>query len=123
MDKKQFILDTLLPYKENPKLCGYDNKDSRCMYLMEDGRKCAVGKHMKEGEWQREKVSYNILVQRYEPTKFFTDEALAQNLSDDEWQYIQHYHDEVAAGYFTLANNVLDHLEQSTGQTFPELRL
>ena len=46
---KEFILKSLLPYKQNPELCGHNG--SVCVYLTEDNKKCVIGQYMKEGEW------------------------------------------------------------------------
>jgi hypothetical protein len=120
MSKKQFILETLLPYKENPSLCGYS--DNSCDYLTHDGKKCAVGKHMRQGEWQKSQQNYTKLIQKYNPSDFFTAKALAQNLSREEWIAIQQYHDTIAMNNCCKnVNDVVNLLEITTGLKFPEL--
>ena len=50
--KKEQILEILLPYKENVENCAVGSFGT-CLYLTEDGKKCAVGKMLKEGAWQK----------------------------------------------------------------------
>jgi len=116
--KREFILSTLLPFKKDPSTCGYEN--SGCVYLASNGNKCAVGKHMKEGAWQKEcSATYGFLLTKYKKEDFLTDEALEQDLTYEEWETMQHYHDRLAASLDT--NIPLELLEDATGLKFPEL--
>jgi len=46
--KRQFVLDTLLPYKEDPSTRGIGVNGS-CVYLnKKNGNKCAFGMHLKD---------------------------------------------------------------------------
>lgn len=112
---RQFILDTLLPYKQNPKLCAAEG--GQCLYLTKDGRKCAVGKHMKEGEWQEYLQGFNTLVLRYDKESILTEEALSHNLTDDIWLAMQEYHDSLLMNDKVYSRR----LEELTGLKFPEL--
>tara|TARA_R110000851_G_scaffold107744_1_gene228227 strand:+ start:4307 stop:4705 length:399 start_codon:yes stop_codon:yes gene_type:complete len=94
--QKQFILDTLLPYKEDPTTCGYEV--SSCLYLTGDGKKCAVGKHLITGEWQNHTGDYNGLIDTYNAEDIFTQEALDQKLPSRVWRAMQFYHDNLALG-------------------------
>jgi len=123
MDKRQFILDTLLPYKQDPSTCGFFK--SSCMYLTEDGRKCAVGKHMKPGPWQDIQASVVGIDTKYGLTNVLTDEANAMNLTVKEWQAIQGYHDALNGSSSSMVmtmNFHLENLEKVTGLKFPELK-
>ena len=116
--KREFILDTLLPFKENPSTCAYEN--GNCVYLAENDNKCAIGKHMKEGGWQLSIGGFSELLADYEKEDFLTNEALEQNLTNDEWSYIQGYHDKLAdTGKIGIS---LVTLERKTGLKFPELK-
>jgi len=126
MDKRQFILDTLLPYKENPETCAANN--GTCYYLMVDGRKCAVGKHMIEGEHQQFKGDVDSLHYQFGLDKVLTDEAKQIGLKVIEWMYIQLYHDtlsEFSDGGRTSydVNLRVLRLEETTGLEFPELKI
>lgn len=44
MTPKEFALKTIAPYYSNPSTCGFNGIS--CLYLTEDGRKCAVGKYL-----------------------------------------------------------------------------
>jgi hypothetical protein len=92
--KKQFILDTLLPYKENPKSCAIG--DDGCMYLMEDGRKCAVGKHMLKGEWQSSMGNVECVFRNFGEKKVLKKYAIMQKLTNKQWCSMQAYHDMLA---------------------------
>ena len=113
---QEFILDTLLPYKENPKLCGYDYKNEECCYLTKDGKKCAVGKHMKEGPWQNYSNSFEELIESYTPEEFLTDEAFEQNIPTYVWQAMQEYHDFLATDSIKdTINDKVNFIEKETG--------
>lgn len=113
---RQFILDTLLPYKKNPELCAKDC--GSCLYLTTDNRKCAVGKHMKKGEWQQFQEGFSNLISSYSKESFFTKRALSHNLTDDIWCTIQCYHDNLAEYGHVYG---VGQLESLTGLKFPEL--
>jgi len=72
---KEFILNTLLPYKEDLSLRGVkEGKEgtNNCCYLTDDGKKCAVGKHMKKGPWQYSSLSVKTLLESYDGSKILT---------------------------------------------------
>src|SRR6478752_232003 len=109
---REFILNTLLPYKEDPSTCA-TNAFGNCMYLDDKGRKCALGKHMKEGPWQlEENKNINTLSDEYTLNHMLTDEALDQNISIDIWSTIQSYHDRIAdESSWYIKSNVISELE------------
>ncbi len=113
---RQFILDTLLPYKENPELCAISSIGN-CVYLTEDGKKCAVGKHMKEGEWQKSEEIFIDLIKLYPKELFLTEEALSYNLTNAIWLAMQEYHDSLSIDDKVNSRR----LEELTGLKFPEL--
>jgi hypothetical protein len=116
-NKRQFILDTLLPYKQDRNLCAYEG--GKCKYLTDDGRKCAVGKHMKEGEWQHFVGSFSQVAHVYGRDTMFTDEALQVSLTAHEWDLVQLYHDRLVKGGHI--NSAVRLLEEVTNLKFPEL--
>jgi len=125
MDKRQFILNTLLPYKEKPETCAGIN--GSCYYLMADGRKCAVGKHMIEGFHQGFSGDVDSLNHQFGLDKILTDEAKQVGLSVDEWQCIQRYHDtlsDFSDGQRSQydVNLKVFRIEDITGLDFPELK-
>ena len=96
--QKKFILDTLLPYLEDPSTCGFDT-DEGCLYLTKCGKMCAVGQHMKKGEWQTSKDCFNGLMLEWDSgEEFLTEEALSMEFSDIVWTSIQDIHDAIAQG-------------------------
>ena len=116
-DKRQFIMDTLLPYKEDPSKCAIVG--GKCKYLTEDGKKCAIGKHMKEGVWQYYTTPIFSFVDKLED--ILTEEALAQNISLLEWVFIQKYHDFMTSNPIENMNKIVSILEDKTDLKFPEL--
>ncbi len=118
---REFILNTLLPYKEDPSTCGYDKETEKCYYLTKDGRKCAVGKHMIEGEHQSSPDSIVYLTEQKSLDKYLTQEAIEQNLSLNVWAIMQEYHDKIAISADKTINNKAAKLERVTGLKFPEL--
>lgn len=120
MNKREFILNTLIGYKNDPSTCAIDNHRD-CMYLVHDGRKCAVGKHLKEGIHQQHVGNVGSLIEKY-GENIFTDEARQYNLSEVEWKLMQRYHDGIALGlYNNYYNQVVKDLEHETKLEFPEL--
>lgn len=115
--KKEFILKTLLPYFTGEEERAFNNNN--CLYLTADGRKCAIGKWMKEGEWQHYTGGVCGLVEKYKLEDILIEEALEQNLSLDEWREIQAVHDQLLTLDF---QRLWVPLEKATGLMFPELR-
>lgn len=122
--RRQFILDTLLPYKQDRSTCAYDGV--YCFYHTDDGRNCAVGKHLVNPEYYGH-VTGDVydLVRGKDIEKLFTNEAY--NIMGEElekWAAIQLYHDGLAAELSALTmNSRVDDLECVTGLSFPELRM
>jgi hypothetical protein len=119
--QKQFILDTLLPYKNNPATCAIDGV--KCTYLTEDGRKCAVGKHMKKGKWQNSIKSPCGLDSSFGLDNILKKRAVEQGFTIFQWSSIQMYHDYVARnmGRSTI-NHEVKRLEESLGIELTELK-
>lgn len=115
---REFILNTLLPYKEDVSKCAYEN--SFCKYLTNDGRKCAVGKHLIDGDHQRFEGSVGQLVNKY-GWYVFTKEAQDQKINLTAWSTMQRYHDSLSQTH-RASNMIVDYLEKLTGFEFPELR-
>lgn len=119
MDTRQFILDTLLPYKQDPTTCGY--YEGTCSYLTNDGKKCAVGKHLIEGKHQKSQASVWGLEDVYGLKNILTDEAKAMNLDIKVWSAMQSYHDNLSSNEIMWLNSALIELERLTDLKFPEL--
>lgn len=127
---KEFILETLLPYKEDVSLCSTES--GICVYLTTDGRKCAVGKHLIDGPAQSYSGNVYSLDGRYCLNDILTEEAKEQNIPLLVWNSIQCYHDKLSYLYkcksdylqyrINGVNEALDNLEESTNFKFPELR-
>jgi hypothetical protein len=109
---QKFIIDTLLPYKEdiNNRAIEKTELGNTCCYLTEDGRKCAIGKHMVDGSHQDFLGPYLILIQNYNKEDIFTQEFLNFNFSDNVCSYIQDYHD--ALEKEGIANNAISVIEK-----------
>ena len=114
MNKREFILNTLLPYRENPNLRASD-KYGVCSYLTKDGKKCAIGKHMLNGEWQHFEGSPDSLLRTYDPRQIFTKEFLEQDFSIIEMEAVQIVHDS------NFSKDSIDRLERITFLSFPEI--
>lgn len=119
---KQFILDTLLPYKKNPETCGYDAEEEICLYLAPDGKKCAIGKHLKKGEWQDSTVYIGRIIEFYGLENIFKKPAIKQGFSLSVWSCIQGYHDCLALSLLSDANQEVAMLEIELNINLDELR-
>ena len=119
--QKQFILETLLPYKEDPTTCAIDG--GKCEYLTEDGRKCAVGKHMKKGTWQTVFMDVSNINDEFGIDKVLKKSALKQGFTIEQWGHIQRYHDKCADhSHIEVMNFRVDKLEESLNMDLTELR-
>jgi len=116
--QRQFILDTLLPYKEDKLKCAFEDGD--CKYITLKNKMCAVGKHMNKGVWQQSRQNIESLSEKYELESMLNKEAIDMNFSIYLWRNIQKYHDAIAVGNATGV--ALDYIETGTGVQFPELR-
>ena len=134
---KEFILKTLLPYKENPELCGFE--DDNCKYLTNDNKTCAIGQYMLTGPWQHEVSTASTLFDKYkiQNITIMTEEWLEQNIPYDVANEMQQYHDSIAyikrdnenynipnINRINNTNNVIiSNLEKLTGFELNELKL
>lgn len=89
---QQFIVDTLKPYFLDTDLCGI-NDSGDCEYLTEDGKKCALGKHLKKGEWQAHLGTATELFAEYDMNKILKKSALKFKLTVENWRGVQLVHD------------------------------
>ena len=119
---REFILNTLLPYKEDPSTCGFDGEEEVCLYKTKNGNRCAVGKHMKEGVWLQQIANASDVFGEFKKENVLTHEALEQNLSNDIWEQMQKYHDSIALNIPVEKVNLgVQGLEELTDFKFPEL--
>ena len=125
MNKREFVLDTLLPYKEDLSTRAFDG--GSCLYLTADGNKCAVGKHMVEGPWQKKITSIKGLVEHYTFEQMLTPEAFAMGFNLNTWAAIQRYHDNLFNNLNSIQifelNLVVIGIEDELGIKLPELIL
>lgn len=116
--KREFILKTLLPYKKDIRNCAVSKIAGTCLYLTEDGKKCAVGVHLKKGKWQDFRKGYYSLIDNF-GKNIFKKSALKHELPDEAWDLMQKYHDALAVGYGSKTR--LEQLEKLLGISLPEL--
>ena len=121
--QRQFIIDTLLPYKEDRSLCAYDRETGSCRYLTTDGRKCALGQHFIEGNHQNHEGNAESIFYYYEPDKILNEEAKNIGFSIEIWGEIQNYHDELSCNKYLEANRSLKALESMLDIELKELYL
>ena len=120
---KNFILKTLLPYKKDPSICGYDKQKEECLYLTSSGNKCALGRWMKKGEWQYFDNGVECLIQEYRLNDILLKRARDMNFNIDTWDLIQEYHDEMVLKYDKdYINECVQQLEKQLGIELPELK-
>ena len=121
--QKQFILETLLPYKQDPTTCAIDGGEGVCKYLTEDGRKCAVGKHMKKGKWQTKVMDVRDIDREFGLKKVLKKSALKQGFTIEQWNLIQRYHDKCASySHIEVMNFRVEQLEESFNIDLTELK-
>lgn len=119
---KDFILKTLLPYREDKNNCGRI-EDGACMYLTPDGKKCAVGRWMKEGEWQNYDFAVGMLSDKYNLEDILLEPAKDMKFSVGDWKAIQEYHDSVGLdGSKDYINSKVSILEEKFDVNLTELR-
>ena len=121
---QQFIIDTLLPYKEDKSNCGIDDGGT-CLYLTEDGKMCAVGKHLKPNE-DAQDFDGDVfdLDAKYNLSEILTDEANEYGFTMIVWKKMQIYHDNIATGRSTSkVNEPLEELEEKLNIDLSILKL
>jgi hypothetical protein len=123
---KEFILDTLLPYKKDKSNCGYDNFNKACEYLTHDGKKCAIGKHMKKGPWQNFNGDASELFEKYDKNNIIKKYSLNQNIDTEGWVLIQSYHDYLpsleCSSSIPYINDIVTNLEKHFKLNLDKLR-
>lgn len=98
MEVKEFILETLLPYKENPELISVDVVGD-CVYQAPNGNKCALGKWIKNKYLKKIKAEYLnsseafSIFERFRGEKFLKKKARKMNFTIEDWIKIQDVHD------------------------------
>jgi len=115
---KEFLLKTLLPYKNNRELCGYNGLN--CLYLTDDKKKCAIGQYMKEGHWQHTQVGVSALFEKYTEKEIMSDEWVNQNIPLEVAVAMQGYHDSIAQNNI-ISKFYIDKLVYHTGFDLKEL--
>lgn len=94
--KQEFVINTIQPYLDDHSKCAIYKGE--CVYLAPDGRKCALGK------WLREEISQSVRDSIMDASSLFSyydgDDALVPEargiLSEREWQDVQVMHDAYA---------------------------
>lgn len=120
MDKRNFILNTILPYCLDPSTRGVSEGRDVCTYLSESGKKCALGKHMREGPWQGFKGGILHLTAKYSLKQVLSEEAYNQKLKGREWAAMQLLHDDMHDNGL-IPKRCLTLLKAATAMEFPEL--
>lgn len=116
---KEFIIKTLLPYKNDNSLCAYEFGD--CEYLTKEGKKCAIGKHMKKGMWQSFHGTVIDLFLNHKENTIMTKKWLKQNIPLNVAHSMQRYHDRTATR--SNINEIVLDLEIKTGFDLNELKV
>lgn len=93
LSPKEFALQAIAPYYKDPSICGYE--DDRCVYLTNNGRKCVLGKYLKEPDKFRGRGSAISIFYAKTQEDILIPEAVGI-LSTDQWQSLQNIHDNVA---------------------------
>lgn len=91
--RQEFILKTLQPYFDDPKLCSFNEEFNKCAYLSPNGNKCAFGKHIAIYRPEYECNNAYTVLRDFEDA--LTNEAKEQNLNGIQWDSIQAVHDKL----------------------------
>ena len=124
MDKRQFILNTLLPYFKDPSKRAIDVEQKQCYYRAPNGNKCAIGQHIPDEKYEKGMEMDAITLFEMYPD-CLSKEAESMGFHPELWEAIQSVHDDAfkadgSIGDFALSH--IDKLEQLTELEFPELR-
>jgi hypothetical protein len=115
---KKFLLKTLLPYKQNPDLCGYNG--TMCVYTTNDNKSCAIGQYMKPGPWQKEAMDVGSLFKKYKEKDIMSEEWCKQRIPKRIQIELQIFHDNIARNYEN--DYVIRSIENLTGFNLDELK-
>ena len=122
-DKEKFITNTLIGYLDDPNTCAVDKQTATCLYLTSDNKKCAVGKHLKNGKWQDRRTTVTRLFKIYGKSNILTEEAFNMNLKNEIWQAMQNFHDSIVTEFQDNIKSKLEDLKKVTGYKFRKLSL
>ena len=130
LELKEFILGTLLPYKNDPTLCAIDEKIGSCKYLTKDGKMCAVGKHLNNDSIHYKEIIVQFLTagvttlnNHFNLSNILKKEVLKYNLKTYQWELIQIIHDNYAVNGVSTHNSTVTELEVALEINLEELRL
>lgn len=113
-----------MPYFKDQSICGWENDTATCEYLTSDGRKCAVGRWLKEPEKFREcdKGVRGLLM---ENTEDILKPEVQGVLNQYSWVRIQGIHDEIAKTPLLVDWEEIviriERLQREAGTPLPEL--
>lgn len=79
MSKEEIIMDTYNFYKNNPDQFSI-NEFGNCVYRTQDGKRCAVGRYMKEGKYQKFSGTASSLITSFTENEVFKPEVLGHPL-------------------------------------------
>lgn len=116
--KKEFALSQLAPYLANPSTCGYNEENSSCLYLTDEGKMCVAGKNMLNPKLFDNNVSIEDILTHNFQEEVFKPEVV-DILDTFEWQKLQNIHDNIAVNNF---EKVETHINELNLFTFEELQ-
>lgn len=127
-EKRQFILNQLRPYKNQPENLGWDKEKKECVYYdKETGNMCAIGKNLRDPENYGDYVgTLDDLLEEHEITlkEALTHEAWGAKLKKETWRKMQNYHDFICCGYsVSKINAVVSSIEKLEGVRLYELKM
>lgn len=111
--KKEFALNAIKPYYDDPSICGYNTKTGQCSYLTSEGLMCVAGKYLLHPEDFKTFESIASLLHDAKQDDIFKPEA-ANILDKAEWQALQHIHDSIAQNKPEQIKRAIDTLDLFT---------
>lgn len=99
MNKKEFMLEQLKEYVQNPLLCGYYG--GKCMNITPEGKMCVAGKNLLPSV-RREypKANIDTILRNSSQENIFISSSVGI-LTTSEWESLQIIHDRIAECFLT----------------------
>lgn len=113
MTKKEFVLQQIAPYWKDPSTCGHDG--ICCQYITQDGKMCVAGKNMIDPKRFYKFGTISHILDDHTQKEVFKRESVDQ-LSQQEWLFLQQAHDKLAYHQKETALDMLQRIDNTITQ-------
>jgi hypothetical protein len=113
LTKKEFALQAIKPYYNDPSLCALSKDKKNCLNYTDDGKNCVFGKYLLDPKQFPPGESVDTILHDNNQKDILKPEAV-NILSLDEWEYLQSIHDIIAGASSNDLEEMVENLELFT---------